>query len=292
MSHLSRNPVAARSVGVDLAGPDEASPVGVQPDASRMNVSLRRFIGAGLAVSIGAGLAGWLFGASHLVNAAETGASSANVLSEAERDAGWRLLFDGQTLAGWRGYKGQAAAASWKIVGGSLGSKPAAGEALGHLISNEQFGDFELRFDWKMVAGGNSGVMYRVTEAQQNPWDSGPEYQVLDNTKHPDGHNPLSSASACYAVYPPAKDASKPVGEWNEGRIVATGNRVEHWLNGEKVVQYEVGTPDFSAHLKTSRYWATPEWGRAARGHLCLQDYGSALEYRNIKVRVIDATKG
>ncbi len=255
-----------------------------------MNTLLRPSLTAGLvALSLAALLGSWLSRPSRIANAAETGASAHNTLTQAERDAGWRLLFDGETLAGWRGYKAQAAAASWKIVDGSLGSRPAPGEALGHLITIEQFGDFELRFDWKMAAGGNSGVMYRVTEAQENPWDSGPEYQVLDNTKHPDGHNPLASASACYAVYPPAKDVTKPVGEWNQSRIVAKGPRVEHWLNGEKVVEYEVGTPNWAAHVKTSRYWATPEWGRALKGHFCLQDNGIALEYRNIKVRVIEA---
>lgn len=242
-------------------------------------------------LSLAAGLAVWLSRPSHLASAAEPAASEPNVLTQAERDAGWRLLFDGKTLAGWRGYKTQAAPASWKIVDGSLVSKPAEGEALGHLLTVEQFDDFELTFDWKMVAGGNSGVFYRVTETQENPWDSGPEYQVLDNTRHLDGHNPLASASSCYAVYPPVSDLTKPVGEWNQSRIVAKGQHVEHWLKGEKVVEYEMGNPDWIAHVKTSRYWATPEWGRAAKGHFCLQDYGIAIEFRNIKVREIMAGK-
>ncbi len=255
-----------------------------------MNTLLRPSLTAGLvALSLAALLGSWLSRPSRIANAAETGASAHNTLTQAEREAGWRLLFDGKTLAGWRGYKAQAVPASWKIVDGSVVSKPAEGEALGHLITNEQFADFELRFDWKMVAGGNSGVMYRVTETQENPWDSGPEYQVLDNTNHPDGHNPLASASACYAVYPPAKDVTKPLGEWNQSRIVAQGPRVEHWLNGEKVLEYEVASPNWTSYVKTSRYWATPEWGRAVKGHFCLQDYGIALEYRNIKVRVIEA---
>jgi hypothetical protein len=223
--------------------------------------------------------------------AAEPDATPLNTLTRAEQDAGWRLLFDGKTLAGWRGYKAQAPAASWKIVGGSLVSMPKPGEAQGHLLSADQFDDFELSLEWKMAPGGNSGVMYRVTEARENPWDSGPEYQVLDNTRHLDGNNPLSSASACYAVYPPAKDLTKPVGEWNQARIVAKGPRVQHWLNGEKVVEYEVGTDDWSAHLKTSRFWATPDWGRAPKGHICLQDYGNPIEFRNIKVRAIGQGK-
>ena len=210
-----------------------------------------------------------------------------NALTQQERDAGWRLLFDGKTTAGWRGYKAQAVPPSWKVVDGSLVSLPKPGESTGHLITVEQYDNFELALEWKAAPGGNSGIIYRATEDKENPWDSGPEYQVLDNTKHIDGSNPLASASACYAVYPPAKDLTRPVGEWNRARIVADGPHVEHWLNGEKVLEYDVGTDDWTAHVKTSRFWATPGWGRAAKGHVCIQDYGNPMEFRGIKIRPI-----
>ena len=214
-----------------------------------------------------------------------------NALTNAEKEAGWRLLFDGTTTAGWRGYKSEKMPPSWKVVDGSLVSKPAPGEQTNHVVTVEQFDDFELSLEWKMVAGGNSGIMYRATEEREWPWDSGPEYQILDNAGHLDGNNPLASASACYAVYPPAKDLTRPLGEWNQTRIVANGNRIEHWLNGERVVAYEVGTDAWTAHVKTSRFWATPGYGRSPKGHICIQDYGNAIEYRNIKVRPI-AKKG
>lgn len=212
-----------------------------------------------------------------------------NSLSQAERDAGWRLLFDGQTTNGWRTYKGQGVAPSWKVVDGSLVSAPKQGEATGDLMSVDAFDDFELVLDWKMVAGGNSGVMYRVTEDKPNPWDSGLEYQILDNAGHLDGQNPLSSAAACYAIYGPAKDVTKPLGQWNRSRIVARGYDIEHWLNDERVVAFRIGSPSWAAHLKTSKFYLefynNTQFARASKGHFCLQDYGNGIEFRNLKVR-------
>jgi hypothetical protein len=234
-----------------------------------------------------------LVGPPLVTRAAPADAPQANTLTQQERDAGWKLLFDGKTAAGWRGYKAEAGKMppSWKVVDGSLVSKPAAGETLGHIVTDEQFDNFELAWEWKMAPGGNSGVMYRVTEAKESPWDTGPEYQILDNARHLDGNNPLASASACYAVYPPAKDLTKPVGEWNQSRIVADGPHVEHWLNGEKVLEYDVGTEAWQAHLKTSKYWTNPDYGRAPKGHVCIQDYGNPIEYRNIKIRPMAPAK-
>lgn len=215
-------------------------------------------------------------------------AEEPNTLSQEEQNAGWRLLFDGRSTTGWRGYRSDAMPAAWKVENGSLLSRPVEGESRGDIVTVEQFGDFELCLEWKMTAGGNSGVMYRVAETLDNPWETGPEYQILDNKGHMDGLNPLASAGACYAVFGPSRDLTRPLGTWNQTRIVARGKHVEHWMNGEKLLEYDIDSDLWRAHVKTSKYYMTAygqgEWGCASKGHIALQDYGGAIEYRNMKI--------
>jgi hypothetical protein len=217
-----------------------------------------------------------------------------NTLTDEEKNAGWRLLFDGRTTTNWRGYKSKTMPASWKVKDGSLLSRPQKGDSRGDIITVDQLGDFELRLEWKMTRGGNSGVIYRATEEYGSVWASGPEYQILDNRGHVDGLNPLSSAGACYAVFAPAKDVTRPLGEWNQTKILARGNHVEHWMNGEKLLQYEIGSERWRAHVKTSKFFQSAygqsNWGRALKGHIGLQDYGGAIEFRNIKLRPVETT--
>ena len=222
-------------------------------------------------------------------------AQKLNTLSDKEKKAGWRLLFDGKTTAGWRGYRSQTMPASWKVENGSLLSRPQESESRGDIITLDQYDDFELVLEWKMTRGNNSGVIYRATEEHNNVWESGPEFQILDNAGHLDGLNPLASAGACYAVFAPAKDVTRPIGQWNQTRIVARGKHVEHWLNGEKLLEYDIGSRRWQAHVKTSKFFLTAygqgNWGRALKGHIALQDYGGAIEFRNIKLRPIPAKK-
>lgn len=214
-----------------------------------------------------------------------------NSLSDREKEDGWKLLFDGKTTEGWRGYKSDKMPQSWRVENGSLLSIRKNGESSGDIVTIEQFDDFELVLNWKMTRGNNSGVIYRATEEESQIWESGPEFQILDNEHHLDGLNTLASAGACYSVFAPAKNATKPVGEWNETRIVAKGKHVEHWLNGEKVVEYEVDSNVWKAHVKTSKFFPTAygrgNWGRAPKGHIGLQDYGGAIEFKNIKIRTL-----
>jgi len=216
-------------------------------------------------------------------------AEEANRLSAAEQAAGWRLLFDGKTTSGWRGYRATAMPGSWKAENGALLSRPQPGESTGDIVTVEQFGDFELAFEWKMTKGGNSGVMYRATEDGDNVWETGAEYQILDNGGHMDGLNPLASAGSCYAVFAPAKDMTRPLGTWNQSRIVARGRHIEHWMNGEKLLAYDVDTERWRAYVKTSKYFWTAygkgTWGLALKGHIALQDYGGGIEFRNIKIK-------
>lgn len=221
--------------------------------------------------------------------AADAADQDPNSLTADEQQAGWRLLFDGRTTDGWRGYRSTTVPASWRVENGSLLSRRTSGESSGDLITTDQFADFELVWEWKMTPGGNSGVIYRATEERNSVWETGPEYQVLDNRGHLDGLNPLASAGACYSVFAPARDATRPLGEWNQSRVLARGNRVEHWMNGEKLLEYEVGSRRWQAYVKTSKFFQSAynqsNWGKVPKGHIGLQDYGGAIEFRGIKIR-------
>ena len=204
-------------------------------------------------------------------------------LTAEEKAAGWTLLFDGRSLNGWRSYTSEAPPKGWRADNGVLIRDGAGGD----LMTAEQYGDFEMRFEWKVTANGNSGVIYRIATTEEYPWQTGPEYQILHNQGHRDGKDPITSAGSNYAVNPPVKDVTKPVGEWNEGRIVARGNRVEHWLNGVKVVEYEIGSPDWDARVKASKFAKMANYGRVKRGYIALQDHGDLVSYRNLKIRVL-----
>ena len=154
-----------------------------------------------------------------------------NTLTSAERAAGWRLLFNGTTTAGWRGFRQAAVPGGWQAVDGALTRTGGGGD----LITIDQFANFELAIQWQIAEGGNSGIMFRVSEAGEATHLTGPEMQVLDNLRHSDGRNPLSSAGACYGLYAPSQDVTRPAGAWNDVRVVVNGARIEHWLNDVKM---------------------------------------------------------
>lgn len=212
-----------------------------------------------------------------------------NTLTKEEKKAGFKLLFDGKSTKGWRGFKGKDVPTAWKVVDGSLVFEPKEGDARGDIMTVDQYDSFELALDWKIAPGGNSGVMYHVLDSESTPWKTGPEMQVLDNSKHKDGKNPLTSAGACYALYPPTKDVTRPVGEWNQARLLVNGGHVEHWLNGEKLVEYEKGGDDWNAKVAGSKFKDMAAFGKPTKGHIDLQDHGDRVEFRNIKLRVIKA---
>lgn len=215
-----------------------------------------------------------------------------NTLTESERAAGWRLLFDGKTTDGWRGYNRKDMPPGWKVIDGVL--TRTSGGAGGHgagggddIITVDQFESFELVLDWKIVAGGNSGVLYRVTEGAKTSWHVAPEMQVLDNTKHPT-RDKRQLAGALYDLYAPPRDTTRGVGQWNTARLVVQGNHVEHWLNGVKQVEYTIGSPDWQQRVAQSKFKDKPQFAKAAKGHICLQDHSDRVEYRNIKLRVLN----
>jgi len=204
-----------------------------------------------------------------------------NRLSAEERQQGWQLLFDGQTTKGWRGFKQKQVPKGWVVRDGSLVRAGGGGD----IITTRMFRDFELALEWKISSGGNSGIMYRVTEDGENTYETGPEMQVLDDAKHPDGANRLTSAGACYGLYPSPAGVVHPPGEWNKVRIIVKGNHVEHWLNDVKVVDYELKSPDWESKVAGSKFAQWKGYGRAPGGYIALQDHGDEVEYRNIKIK-------
>jgi len=219
-----------------------------------------------------------------------------NTLTAAERSSGWRLLFDGSTIDQWRGFKLETLPAGWTVEDGTLVHTPPARDPqtsrrppTRDIISKDEFASFDFRFDWQVVEGGNSGVMYYVTEDGAETYHTGPEYQLLHNAGHADGKIPSRTAASCYDLYIPSKDATKPVGEWNQSRILIDKGHVEHWLNGEKVVEFEIGSADWNAKVEASKFGSKfPEmklFGKARRGHLALQQHGARAAYKNLKIR-------
>ena len=198
--------------------------------------------------------------------------------------ADWIVLFDGKPTDKLRGYKMKAfPSEQWVIDNGALKTVP--GKAV-DLISVDQFEDFELEFEWKVAPGGNSGVMYRVAETGSAPYQTGPEYQVLDDDKHPDGRNPKTSAGSLYALIAPPKEKSlKPVGEFNTSRIVFKKNKVEHWLNGVKMVEYEWGSEEVKGLIAKSKFASMKEFMTRKEGHVDFQHHGQEAWFRNIRIR-------
>jgi hypothetical protein len=207
-------------------------------------------------------------------------AMSPNTLTARERADGWRLLFDGKTASGWRGYRQQTLPSGWQAIDGALTRVGQAGD----IVTIDEFGDFELTLEWKLAANGNSGVFYRVLEDDPVMWHMAPEYQIIDNA-YTEPLKPGQYAGANYDLDPPSLDATKPIGSWNQTRLLVRGAHVEHWLNGAKVVEYELWTPDWERRVGESKFKGFPSYGRARRGHIGLQDHGDKVAFRNIKIR-------
>jgi hypothetical protein len=252
-------------------------------------MSMKRALFVALSLSL-AGCAGNQ--ASRSTAAAAPNQEAMNKLTAEEQAAGWRLLFDGQSTTGWRGFKRDAFPANgWVVEEGLLKRKPTKGEPKpGDIITVDQFDNFELSLEWRLTPAGNSGVKYLIDESlvKDGHGGLGFEMQILDDDKHPDakkGKDGNRTAGALYDLIPPRAKAARPVGEWNVARLVVNGNHVEHWLNGVKVVEFERGSPELKALIAESKYKVNPGFGDPARGHILLQDHNDEVAYRNIKVR-------
>jgi len=198
----------------------------------------------------------------------------------AVKTSAWTSLFDGTSLDEWRGYEKIERPSGWVIENQELHRKAGGGD----LVTVGQYDDFELSLEWRVAEGSNSGIMYRIRLRDRAPYMSGLEYQVLDKA-HADAKSPLTHAGALYALYPARPDLCKPRGEWNLARIVVRGNHVEHWLNGEQVVDCEMWSDDWNQRFKKSKFNRWSQFGRTRKGHIALQDHGDPVWYRDIKIR-------
>ena len=194
---------------------------------------------------------------------------------------GWRPLFDGTTLSGWRGYKSADVPAGWSAANGVMTKDTPVGD----VMTTEQFGDFELVWEWKIASGGNSGLLYRGTEEYDHIYWTAPEYQLLDDANAGDGKNRLTAAASAYGLYAFPAGIVKPAGEWNSSRLVLRGGHVEHWMNGIGL-EYELWSADWTAKVAKSKFSAWPLYGKMKRGHITFQgDHNGNLSLRNIKIR-------
>ena len=222
-----------------------------------------------------------------------------NKLTEEEKEQGWRMLFDGFSTKGWRGInKDSFPETGWEIKNGEIRVTASGGAESAHggdIVTKDQYGDFELKWQWKMLTkGGNSGVKYFVKEGkgENEKYGYGLEYQLLDDENHPwmlEGKmkpNDKHTLGAAYGLFAPSPDKNpKPTGEWNHSRIVAKGNHVEHWLNGEKILEYERGSKRFMDNLEKSKFKDMKNYGQANEGHILLQDHGNKVRFRDLKIR-------
>ncbi|MEW6071975.1 MAG: DUF1080 domain-containing protein [Planctomycetota bacterium] len=204
----------------------------------------------------------------------------ANVLTPEEERAGWRSLFDGESLEHWRCFRAKSVSAGWRVVDGAIARVGAAGD----LLTREQFADFILEIDWKISPGGNSGILFRVTEDYEEVWETGPEMQILDDRAVPAGLDPKTAAGANYALHAPAAEYSKPAGEWNHARLEVRGAHVVHHLNGHLLLEYDLWSPKWRELVAASKFAAMPDYGRRRTGHIALQDHGDEVWFRNLKI--------
>ena len=212
-----------------------------------------------------------------------------NTLTAAERAEGWRLLFDGSTIKGWRGYKKpDASGTRWAVADGALCVPKADGsDTLGQrdIISDETFEAFDLRFEWKVGPGSNSGLKYFVTETRDAA--IGHEYQIIDDARHEDAQvaGGERQTASFYDVKAATSHPTRPIGEWNRSRVVVSGNHVEHWLNDEKVLEYDLGSPAILAAVEDSKFKGMTGFGTRVKGHVLLQDHGEAVCFRDLKIK-------
>ncbi|WP_146904152.1 3-keto-disaccharide hydrolase [Adhaeribacter aerolatus] len=222
-----------------------------------------------------------------LAQAKKPAGKTDNALTKAEKAAGWTLLFDGKSMDQWRGFRKDNVPTVWQVEDGAIA---LTGKGGGDIITKNQYENYELMLDWKISEGGNSGIIYNVSEDPQYKatYHTGPEMQVLDDERHPDakqGKNGNRQAGSNYDMIPLSTPAVKPAGQWNTVRLVVNKGHVEHWLNGKKVVEYQLGSPEWEAMVKGSKFAAMPGYGRIKKGHIALQDHGDKVWYKNIKIR-------
>lgn len=220
-----------------------------------------------------------------------TGAQSKNdnQLSRHEKQEGYQLLFDGKTLKGWRGFKDQSIA-SWSVENGAIhcqGSAANYGAITADLCTDQQYENFELSVDWKISPKGNSGILYLVTEDRPYSYETGPEYQLIDDVNFPEKLEDWQHTAANYAMHPAPDAQPNPAGQWNHTRIIKKGNHVEHWLNGKMVVAYELHSKEWNKKKEEGKRKDYPLYGQASKGYITFQNHGSEAWFKNIKIKIL-----
>jgi len=221
-----------------------------------------------------------------------TSAQELNTLTAKEKKAGWKLLFNGATTEGWHTYLQKDASAAWKVQDGALALDQEAkknGAPGGDLVTNDEYENYELTLEWKISEGGNSGIIFGVHEDPQfkATYLTGPEMQVLDDAKHPDGKFPKHNSGDLYDLKKSEKNAVKPTGEWNKVKILKKDGKLTFWLNGVKTVETTMGSEEWKTLLANSKFKNWKGFGEYAKGHIALQDHGNEVWYRNIKIHVL-----
>lgn len=194
---------------------------------------------------------------------------------------GWKPLFNGRDLAGWRALKSETPGDGWLASHGVLTRARNGGD----LVTVDQFADFELNLEWKISKGGNSGILYRVNLDNGEAYETGPEFQILDNLDAADRLQPNHRAGSLYDLVAPARDTTRPLGRWNRTRIVIRGWKIEHWLNGKKIVDVDLASPEGKALIARSKFAGSAHFASFGRGHIVLQDHGDVVSFRRIRIR-------
>lgn len=208
-----------------------------------------------------------------------------NTLSKKEVKDGWELLFDGKSMDQWKMFNG-GEVTGWKVINGEMHNSGVGSDHGGDIVTIKQYGNFELYLEWKVSPESNSGIFYHVQEGVTDAiYESGPEYQLIDDKGWPDELEPWQHSGANYAMNEPLAIEVNPINEWNTTLIVVNNPHVEHWLNGKKVVEYDFWSDDWKTRKAVSKWADAPHYGEAKKGHIGLQDHGGLTMFRNIKIR-------
>jgi Domain of Unknown Function (DUF1080) len=219
--------------------------------------------------------------------ASDAGINAGTVTARAK----WQVLFDGKSTDAWRGYRRDSFPSKcWNVVGNELKTiKDCEKADRIDIVTKDMYQDFELELDWRVSPGGNSGIIYLISENEDESWKSGPEMQVLNDDRHPDGRNPKTSAGSLYALIAPTNKTLKPVGDYNKVRLVVRNGHVQHWLNGKKVVEYDLGSDSLKESIAQSKFKDYPHFAQNRKGHVALQYHGDEVWYRNVRIRALPA---
>lgn len=213
-------------------------------------------------------------------------------LTTEQKAEGWKLLFDGQSTNGWQIFKARKNN-TWEVQNGTLHCKAlmegvsGIGDERSDIMTTDEFENFELAFDWKISPEGNSGVMFRVTEEFEQPYYSGPEYQIIDDKGYPGELHDGQRTGDNYDMHIAENKTVNQVGTWNSARIIVSGNHVEHWLNGAKVVEYELGSADWTKRKNASKWKDATGYGMAKKGHIVFQDHGNEVWFKNVMIKAL-----